>query len=108
MTFPAPTGPRRRALLQAAALAAAPVAFAQSPAFPQRPVRIVVPYTPGGSNDVIARLVAQKLQEMWSQPVVVDNKPGAAGNIGTDFIARAAPDGYTIGIGNFAPLIFST
>ncbi|MFD0669657.1 tripartite tricarboxylate transporter substrate binding protein [Ramlibacter sp. MAHUQ-53] len=100
MTFPAPAGLRRRALLQAAALAAAPAAFAQAPAFPQRPVRIVVPYTPGGSNDVIARLVAQKLQELWPHPVVVDNKPGAAGNLGSAEVVKSAPDGHTLLLNN--------
>jgi tripartite-type tricarboxylate transporter receptor subunit TctC len=91
----------RRTLLQSAALAALPLgAGAQSANFPQRPVRIVVPYPPGGSNDVIARLVAQKLQEQWSQPVVVENKPGAAGNLGSAEVVKSAPDGYTLLLNN--------
>lgn len=65
-------------------------------AFPSRALRIVVPYTPGGTNDVIARVLAQKLQEMWSQPVVVENKPGAAGNVGSSEVAKAQPDGHTL------------
>ncbi len=75
-------------------------AQASGPAFPSRPLRIVVPYTPGGTNDVIARVLAQKLQEMWSQPVIVENKPGAAGNVGASEVARASPDGYTLLLSN--------
>jgi tripartite-type tricarboxylate transporter receptor subunit TctC len=71
-------------------------ALAQTSSFPQKPVRIVVPYTTGGSNDVIARLLAQQLQEAWGQPVVVENKPGAAGNIGSSDIAKSAPDGHSL------------
>src|SRR5258706_1433 len=64
--------------------------------FPARPVRMVVAFTPGGGTDIIARIVAQKLTERWGQPVVVENRAGAGGNIGTDMVARGAPDGYTI------------
>ena len=66
--------------------------------FPSRPIHIIVPLPPGGSNDVLARILGQKMSEAFNQPVVVENKPGAAGNIGTDFTAKAAPDGYTIAI----------
>lgn len=91
---------RRRAVMCAlAAMAAAPsIVSAQgtAAAFPQKPVRIVVPYPPGGTNDVLARVLGQKLQDAWGQPVVVENKPGAAGNIGAAEVAKAAPDGYTL------------
>ena len=66
--------------------------------YPSKPVRLVVPFPPGGATDVIARLVSQKLHEIWGQPVVLDYKPGAGTVIGTDAIAKAAPDGYTMGI----------
>jgi tripartite-type tricarboxylate transporter receptor subunit TctC len=67
--------------------------------YPTKTVRLVVPFPPGGSLDIAGRLIAQKLTEMWGQTVVVENKPGAGGNIGADFVAKSPPDGYTILLG---------
>ena len=71
-------------------------AHAAEPAYPNRPVRLLVPQPPGGSTDTMARMVGQKLTELWGQPVVVDNRAGASGNIGTALVARSTADGYTI------------
>lgn len=71
-------------------------ALAQAASYPDRPVRIIVPFSPGGGTDSIARLLAQKLQERWNQPVIVENRTGGNGNIGAQFVAAAKPDGYTI------------
>ena len=88
---------RRTVLLAAGILPAAFSARAQS-AFPSRPVRIIVPATPGGAIDITARLLAERLPSVWSQPVVVENRAGAINIIGTEAIARSAPDGHTLGI----------
>jgi tripartite-type tricarboxylate transporter receptor subunit TctC len=77
-----------------------PAAHAQ--AYPDRTVRIIVPFSPGGGADIIARLMAQKLNEKWGQPVVVENKTGANGNIGAQAVAQSKPDGYTIMVGTSA------
>ena len=78
------------------ALAFAAPTYAQQPAFPSRLVTLVVPYTPNSGSDIIARIIGPKLSERWGQPVIVDNKPGASGTIGTAAVAKAAPDGYTL------------
>jgi tripartite-type tricarboxylate transporter receptor subunit TctC len=72
--------------------------------YPAKPIAMIVPYAAGGSSDVRARQIAQKIGGYFGQSVIVDNRPGANGNIGTNAIAKATPDGYTIGIGNLAPL----
>src|SRR5476649_793497 len=83
-------------VLLAAALFSIPAAFAQAPAYPTKPIKLVVPFAPGGASDLTARTLAQKMGDLMGQPIVVENKPGANGAIGTDFVAKAAPDGYTI------------
>ncbi len=75
--------------------------------YPSKPLRIVVGYPPGGANDIIARVVAQKLSEAWGQQAIVDNRPGAIGVIGTEMVARSAPDGHTMGVVSLSPLVFS-
>ena len=83
-------------LLALLALAVAHVAQAQAPKYPDKLVRIVVPYPAGGGSDTMARLVAQKLSDAWGQSVIVENKPGASGNIGLDMVAKSPGDGYTL------------
>jgi tripartite-type tricarboxylate transporter receptor subunit TctC len=85
---------RRSALLLAAALVG--TACLAQDKFPSRPIKLVVPYPPGGSADLIGRMVAEKLSHSLGQPVVVDNKGGASGAIGSEYVSRAAPDGYTL------------
>jgi tripartite-type tricarboxylate transporter receptor subunit TctC len=94
------------ALLMAASMAIANFAYAQSAGgtFPSKTITLVVPYAAGGSSDTRARQIAAKMATHLGQSVIVENKPGAAGNIGTDYIAKATPDGHVIGIGNLAPL----
>lgn len=94
----------RRQFLCASALAlAAGSATAQSP-WPNRPIKLVVPFPPGGGTDIISRLVAEKLTTLNGWTLVVDNRGGAAGNIGLDAVAKAAPDGYTVGMGQASNL----
>ena len=75
---------------------AGPVAGLAAERYPAKPIRIVVPFTPGGSNDLVGRIVAQKFLETWGQPAIIDNRPGAGSTIGIELVVRAAPDGYTL------------
>src|SRR5687768_6759407 len=99
------------ALLCATGAAAQAPAAKPSAAFPAKSIRIIIPYPPGGTSDILARLVGVKITEAWSQSVLVDNRTGANGNIGAEFVARAPADGYTYlvtDIGNLsvAPNVF--
>src|SRR3977135_172206 len=84
-----------RRAIAAMVLALVPLANALAQDFPSKPVRFVVPYAAGGSGDLLSRLLGNKLSSMWGQQVVIDNKPGARGLIGTEFAARSDPDGHT-------------
>ena len=85
-----------KALKALAAAIACVAASATHAAFPEKPVRIIVPFAPGGATDVVARALGQRLGVVWKQQVIVENKPGAGGNIGADTVAKAAPDGHTL------------
>jgi len=92
----------RRALLALGPGLALPRLVAAQGAFPDRPVRLVIPFPPGGPTDLIGRLLGQRLSAVWSQPVVVENRAGASGTIGSNHVARSAPDGYTLVFSNNA------
>ena len=85
------------ALAAAAMSVLSPIA-ALAQAYPTKPVRLMVPFPPGGATDIIARLLAAKMQEVWGQPVVIESKPGAGTVVGTDYVAKSAPDGHTLGM----------
>jgi tripartite-type tricarboxylate transporter receptor subunit TctC len=95
----------RRSLLAAAGLALPAVARAQD--YPNRPLRIIIGYPPGGSNDVTARILQPHLQAALGVPVVIENKPGANATLGTDYVARSTPDGYTVLLASSSPLVIS-
>src|SRR5262245_32703964 len=99
--------PRRKFLQLAAGAAALPAApsIARAQAYPSRPVRLVVPIAAGGSQDILARLIGQWLSERLGQQFVIDNRPGGGGNIGTEAVVRAPPDGYTLLLVSGANLI---
>jgi len=87
---------KRLAVLSLAALCAIAAPAVQAQKFPDKPIRFIVPFPPGGGNDILARVIAPKMAEFLGQPVIVDNRAGAGGNIGADIAAKSAPDGYTI------------
>jgi tripartite-type tricarboxylate transporter receptor subunit TctC len=87
----------RRMLLGAlASLAAAPAAFAQAAPWPARPIRLIIPFPPGGPTDIVARVLAERMSRTLGQPLIIENRPGANGNIGNDAVAKAEADGYTV------------
>src|SRR4029079_945091 len=101
------------ALFGAALLAGALPAFdAGAQAYPAKPIRVIVPFPPGGTSDILTRLVGAELTKSWGQQILADNRPGANGNIGVELLARSAPDGYTpalMDVGNLttSPVVFA-
>src|SRR6476659_7153485 len=93
--------------LLAAILACGLAAAAQAQSYPNRPIRLIVPYAAGGTSDILARQLGPKLTEAWNQPVVVENKTGANGNVGADFVAKSAADGYTLLLTDVGGLVIS-
>jgi len=109
--MPTTTRPRLPSSLRRAFLLGVPLALAcglaaaaPAPSYPDKPIRLVVPFTPGGTSDILGRAIGQKLAQAWGQPVVIDNVPGAGGSVGADKVAKAAPDGYTLLMGHIGTL----
>ena len=88
----------------AVTLAALPVAGAFAQAYPSKAIRVVVPFAPGGTSDIIGRTLGQRLSEAWKQPVIMDNRAGVAGSLGASIAAKSPPDGYTLLVGNVGPI----
>ncbi len=89
------------------ALAAFFAGAAAAQSYPTKPIRIIVPYAAGGTSDILARQIGPKLTDVWKQPVIVENRPGANGNVGAEFVARSAPDGYTLLLTDLGGLVIS-
>jgi tripartite-type tricarboxylate transporter receptor subunit TctC len=90
-----------------AVLACAVFGAAQAQSYPSKPIRLIVPYAAGGTSDILARQLGPKITEVWGQPVVIENKTGANGNVGADFVAKSAPDGYTLLLTDVGGLVIS-
>ena len=90
-----------------AVLACAVFGAAQGQSYPSKPIRLIVPYAAGGTSDILARQLGPRLSDAWSQPVVIENKTGANGNVGADFVAKSAPDGYTLLLTDVGGLVIS-
>src|SRR5688572_19870402 len=95
----------RTALFACAALVMAAAGAVQAQSYPTKPIRLVVGFPPGGSNDIVARQMAPKLTQLLGAQVIVENRPGANATIATDFVAKAPPDGYTLMLGSASPLV---
>src|SRR4051794_4518246 len=93
--------------LLAGLLASALSLAASAQSYPAKPIRVIVPYAAGGTSDILARQIGPKLSEGWGQPVVIENKPGANGNVGADFVAKSAADGYTLLLTDVGGLVIS-
>ncbi len=98
---------RKMMLLLGTAVCAMTAGLAAGQAWPTKPIRVIAPYPPGGSSDILARILGQKLTEAWGQRIVVDNRPGAGGSLGTGIAAAATADGYTWAVGSVAPIVLN-
>ena len=97
----------RRILLGAAAGLALPALHAQAQEYPSRPIRLIIGFPPGGSNDVTARILQARLQELLGQPIVIENRPGANATLAAEYVARSTPDGYTLYLASSSPLVIA-
>ncbi|MGZ8231208.1 MAG: Bug family tripartite tricarboxylate transporter substrate binding protein, partial [Burkholderiales bacterium] len=95
------------AFLSTGALCALTAGLAAGQVYPTKPIRLIAPYPPGGSSDILARILGQKLADAWGQRIVVDNRPGAGGSLGTGIAATATADGYTWVVGSVAPIVLN-
>jgi tripartite-type tricarboxylate transporter receptor subunit TctC len=109
MTRTTTTGPglSRRLLLGTAAGLALPAVSARAQEYPSRPIRVIIGFPPGGSNDVTARILQPRVQETLGQPIIIENRPGANATLAAEFVARSAPDGYTLYLASSSPLVIA-